>query len=262
MKSISTLLFFLLIFPLLFLSCSKSETEDLDIDFGYDYYPLEVGLEYIYQVDSIIFREGVGRILADTSRTFFREVIIDSLRDNAGQLVYRIERFERSTTDAPWRITKVLTASRTDRQAFRTEDNLRFINLVFPLHEGVRWDGNVFLPGSIKFKGSTRDVIIFEEWDYRVISFDIPETVAGQSYPAVATVQQADFDESILELRKAREKYARNVGLVSREWYILDSQCDFCCGGTGDACGNTPWEERVENGFILRQQLLSFKKIN
>lgn len=258
MKGCSFLPVYLVVLSLFFQSCRKSETEDLTTDFGYQYFPLETGLEYIYRVDSIVFREGVDRVLADTNRIFFRELITDSLPDRT----FRIERYESLTAEGPWRIAKVFTAARTDRQAFRIEDNLRFVKLIFPLREGVQWDGNRFLPGIINFEGSSRDVNIFKEWNYRVSAVEVPETVAGQSYPAVTTIQQADFETNI-DLRRAVEKYAKNVGLVSREWFILDTQCQFCCNGDiGETCRSTPWDERAETGFILRQELLSFQNIN
>ena len=239
-------------------ACNKSETEELDRDYGYDYFPLQIGREYLYEIDSIVFRETAAGIQTDTSRTWLLERIVDSLEDNSGQVLYRIERFERKGTDAPWEIKNVWTAGRTDRQALRTEDNLRFIKLVFPLRAGESWKGNGYIPAGIFFEGSSRQVEIFKEWAYQVLSVDEPATVGKLSFDRVVTVANADF-ESIIEYRYAREQYARGIGLIYREWRILDTQCRYCCGGdTGDACQSLSWEQKGENGFILRQRLISF----
>lgn len=235
--------------------------EEIDTDsFGYDYYPLEIGRSYIYELDSIVFRQGTGNeVLSDSSRTLVRELIADTLRDNTGALLYRIERYERPDEQSPWQIRKVLTAARNNTQALRTEDNLRFVKLVFPLRAGREWDGNIFLPGQVNFEGSSTTVDIFKGWEkYEVLAVGESDTVAGQRYQEVATIRQAEFDSG-LELRSAVEKYAGNIGLIYREWRILDTQCNLCCGGFGPECLALSWEEKAEDGFILRQRLLRFE---
>lgn len=241
--------------------CSDSTIEEIDTDsFGYDYYPLEIGRSYIYEVDSIVFRQGTGNeVLSDSSRTLVRELIADTLHDNTGALLYRIERYERPDEQSSWQIRKVFTAARNNTQALRTEDNLRFIKLVFPLRVGREWDGNIFLPGQVNFEGSSTTVDIFKGWEkYEVLAVGEPDTVAGQHYQEVAAIRQAAFDSG-LELRSAVEKYAGNIGLIYREWRILDTQCNLCCGGFGPECLALSWEEKAEDGFILRQRLLRFE---
>lgn len=243
-----------------FAACSDSEYEELDTEaFGYDYFPLELGRSYYYEVDSVVFREGVASVLRDSSTTLVREDVVDTLRDNTGQLLYRVERFERPNEQEEWRISSVLTMSRTPDRAFRTEDNLRFIKLPFPVKTGTRWDGNRFLPEEVQFEGSSKRVDIFKEWSYEVVSAGRPDTVNGRQYEEVATVQMADF-ESIIEIRRAVEKYARGIGLIYRELEILDTQCGFCCNGDiGGACQSLPWEEKGENGFVVRQRLVEYR---
>ena len=57
-----------------FFAC-ESEVEEVDIDFGYDYFPLEVGRSWYYQVDSVIYDPSLGGTDVDSSRTFVRETI-------------------------------------------------------------------------------------------------------------------------------------------------------------------------------------------
>ena len=251
--------FFLLILAAgLLATCDKSETETLNLDYGYDYFPLEPGREYVYEVDSIVFQETVGGIRPDTSRTFLMERVVDSLLDGAGETVYRIERLERRNAEDPWTVKNIWTASRNARQAFRTEDNLRFIKLIFPVKTGLNWDGNAFVPEGIEYTGSSRLVEIYKGWDYNLLSVDEPATVGNMSFDRVATVSLADF-ESIIEYRYAIEQYARGVGLIYREMFIADTQCTFCCGGdTGAACQGLSWEDKAEHGFILRHRLISY----
>ena len=100
---------------------------------------------------------------------------------------------------------------------------------------------------------------VFSDWDYTFSEMGLSVQQADLSFDEVITVQQADSD-SATEYRFAKEQYAPGVGLIYREWFIADSQCNYCCGGvTSPSCQSTIWEERAEEGFILKQTLLSFK---
>jgi len=243
---------------LFFSACNKSEIEAPGGEYGYAYFPLEVGREYIYEVDSIVFREGPSAPVADSSRTLVLERIVDTLLDNTGATLYRIERFERKSNEEAWRIKSVGTAARSHRQAFRTEDNLRFIKLVFPLRAGEQWNGKRYIPDGVYYEGSSRPVDLFKGWSSEVLSVDAPLSIGDLSFDAVATIALAD-SENAIEYRYATEQYARDVGLIYREWIILDTQCRFCCGGDiGAPCQALPWTEKAENGFILRQRLIAF----
>jgi hypothetical protein len=63
----------------------------------------------------------------------------------------------------------------------------------------------------------------------------------------VLTVREAD-SENLIELRRSRVKYAKGIGLVYRELWVLDTQCIEQCDGK-------PWEEKAEKGFILSQTI-------
>lgn len=249
----------LLLSGVFFWGCNKSETEDLNLDVGYDYFPLELGREYVYQVDSIVFDEGIGGIVTDSVRTYFREVVADTLLDNSGNTVYRFERYVRHQPEQPWIINKVWTSQRTVRQALRTEDNLRFISLVFPPAAGTSWDGTAFIDELTRIEVSGDPIQMFLGWESRFTEIDQPLVLGDLTFPETVTVEVADF-ESAIGLRRGHEKYARGVGLVFREWQILDTQCRACCGDTSSPlCSSLPWREKAEHGFILRQQLLSFR---
>ncbi|MCB0583274.1 MAG: hypothetical protein KDD10_28600, partial [Phaeodactylibacter sp.] len=101
---------------LLFLACNKREIEDTRIeDYGYGYFPLEVGRAWEYEVDSIIYDPAVGGTAADSFRTFIREVVADTLLDNTGEVLYRVERYYRRNDTLPWQVERVLTLSRDEQ---------------------------------------------------------------------------------------------------------------------------------------------------
>ncbi|MFQ5445443.1 MAG: hypothetical protein ACE5FF_00780 [Saprospiraceae bacterium] len=233
---------------LVVLSC-KNTPDDFNPDFGYDYFPLEVGKYWVYSVDSTIYNP-TGDSLASVTHRLIKEEITDTLHDNTGEVLYKIEHYERAADTLPWQITKVLTQSITENQGRRTEDNLRFIKMPFPLRINDQWDGNAFFDPLLIVTVAGESLVMFKNWSYKVEQKDTPEDIGGFSFPAVATIRQAD-NENLIELRISREKYAKGVGLVYREMWILDTQCiEPCIGQT--------WEEKAEKGFILKQTIIGF----
>lgn len=228
-----------------FSSCDE-ETQVIDLEEGMDYFPLEIGHNLIYEVDSINFITG-GTII-DSTHTFVRENVVDTLLDNEGNTLYKIERFERKSDTLDWNIRDVWTASKDANRAFRTEENLRFVKLIFPLKEERVWESTAFIDkGMIVTVGGGETMELFKNWESEVLSVNQLETIGGIEYPEVATISHAD-SENLIEYRYVIEKYAKNVGLVYREMWILNTQ------NTADGL---TWREKAEKGFILRQTLIS-----
>ena len=119
------------------------------------YFPLQTGKYTVYQVDSIVydFAQGGGTV-RDSFRTFVKEIIADTLRDQTGLLQYSIERYERKSDTADWILKSITTAARTTTQAIRTEDNFRFLKLIFPLDTRSEWDGNVWIERASSLTGT------------------------------------------------------------------------------------------------------------
>ena len=76
-------------------SCSK-QTEVLeDSIFGYNYYPVAIGKIWEYRMDSILF-DTVQRITKDTTISYYKEEIKDTVRDSQGELLYKIDVFHKA----------------------------------------------------------------------------------------------------------------------------------------------------------------------
>ena len=214
----------------------------------YDYFPQEIGDEWIYQVDSIIFDPSLGGIAKVESSIQIREVVRDTFIDLTGQVNYVLDRYYRETENDSWLIQSVWHSLRTDNAAFRIEDNRRIKKLVFPPNEGVKWDGNAFFdPNTIIFIAG-EPIKMYKDWDYRILSVDHSENINGVNYDRVLVVQQAD-SENAIEKRYGIEKYAFGIGLVYKERIILDTQ---------NITNELSWEEKAERGFMLRQTLIRF----
>lgn len=239
-------------------ACGKNEIEDLNLDYGYNYFPLEIGKTWIYQVDSIVFDPAILGTAIDTMRTFFREEIVDTLLDQTSQTWYRVERSERTADTLPWQIKSVFRIAATKEQAFRTEDNLQFIKLTFPIQEGKNWNGNVFFDETKIVQVAGESIEMFKGWSYQIETVDQSLALGNLSFEKVATITQAN-SENLIEYRFSQEQYAREVGLIYRELWILDTQCEICCNGDFSICEPLTWPEKAEKGFVLKQQLIDYK---
>lgn len=245
MKNILWLLF--IGFVLSLLSCEKTPDNFILGDEGYDYFPLEVGKYIIYDVDSTVY-DPTGDTSVYSSKTIVKEVVTDTLRDNAGNLLYKLERFERSAGTLPWQVKKVFTASVQGDQAIVKEDNLRFIKLTFPVRKNESWNGNVFFDPSLVVTVAGESLEMFKSWSYKVENTGTAVTIGDFDFENVTTVREAD-SENLIELRVSRSQYARGIGLVYRELWILDTQCIEDCQGK-------TWEEKAEKGFIVKQTII------
>jgi hypothetical protein len=223
----------------------------------YDYFPLRIGRSAVYSVDSIVYDFAAGggtqRI---ASRTFVRERVADTLRDNTGALQYLIERYERRDPKQAWQLTGVGTATRNKTQAGRTENNLRFLNLVFPLSRRSAWNGLVWIDADREIEIAGERMRPFSNWRFEVDSIDVPQKIGTFRFDSVLVVTEAD-DTNIIERRFSKARYAMGVGLVSKEQLILDSQ--YCNKPQPPSdCATKPWVEKAEKGYILKQTILEY----
>ena len=193
----------------LLLCLAACQTRTLDPaaqDRGADYFPLEVGRWYEYEVDSV----GYGVFGKDSSRYQLREEVTQTFTDLTGATAFRVERFRRRTGQ-PWPATpdSVWVAQRDDRKALRTEDNTAFVRMIFPVQDRAAWDVNAF---NVQ---PARTALLW--------GVGQPLTVGDSLYPLTARVvyegrleggRVVELDTNLLGRRYEVWTYARGVGLV------------------------------------------------
>ncbi len=240
-------------------ACSDRQTETYDSGAAgqYAYFPLKIGKYIDYQVDSIVYDFGAGgSTVIDSSTTFVRELVADTLRDQTGQLLYTLERYERPAADQPWQLRHIGTAARTGSQAILTENNLRYLKLIFPMDRRSEWNGNVWIDVDREIEIAGERLRPFTNWQYEVDSIDIAAQIGTFAFDSTLLVTEAD-DINIIERRLSRVRYAKNIGLVWREQWILDSQ--YCNQSIPPPdCETRPWELKAERGYILRQVVIAY----
>jgi hypothetical protein len=234
---------------LLLLICMSCEGEivELDIDYGYDYYPLVDGSQWIYQYDSVLYLRQFGTV--DTVSGYLRERLVADADDPDK---YSLERDWRRDTTQSWRINSIWSIRLEENKLIRVEENLPFTKLVFPIEEGLRWDGLAMIDRDISVSVAGDPIRIYALWDdYRVSSISATEAVGDRLYDDVITVtENITEDLGRLELRNSTVKYARGVGIVAIEHTILEcSDCD----------PNISWDEKGDKGYTLHQYLIDYK---
>ena len=233
---------------LFFLFSCRNTLEDFDPGFeGSAYFPLEVGYNWIYQVDSIIY-DNNGKVV-DTVSVRISEDISDSFQDESGNEVYTIDRAQYEEEEGRWNVIDVWSATKDDKAAYRTEENLRFTKLNFPVKEGKSWDGNAFIDEDVIIRVAGEPIRIYQNWgNYKYASIEKDVELDGNIYEELCTVIQVDLEDQISR-RYSEEKYALGIGLVHKRMIILNTQ---------QFLSEDPWEVKAEEGFILEQRLLSF----
>jgi len=225
-------------------SCSDSTFEENTEGKGYEYYPLGVGHEWIYEVDSAVYINQGNDVRRSSSQV--RELIVDTTQ--SANLQYIIQESTRATADDPWFVTDVYTAELSEDQAFRTESNRRFIKLVFPVRESRRWDGNIHFDDRVSIDIAGETLRVYEDWDYAMSIEDT--TVSGQTYTDALRVSHVDRETAISKT-ESYEYYAKDIGLVYKKLVALENQ---------NINDPAPWEEKAMGGYIIEKRLLSFSK--
>lgn len=239
-------LLFVLAIAYLLPSCGENEIEPTDPSvFGYEYFPVSVGNEWIYQVDSLLIGQGGFANVVSSSQV--KEVISEVISESDDETVYKVERSARPDSMSSWRLTDIWTISTTPTQATKTIENLKFIKMVFPAVQGARWDGNIFFDANSLYPVGAENLRIYQDWSYK-IDIESSAVVGGEIHDEVALVSHID-QETFVSRRFSIERYARGIGLVERQMEIYDNS-----SGKPD---DVTWEDGAEKGFRLVERLIS-----
>ena len=197
---------------------------------GYDYFPLETGRYIQYDLTGVTYSLTAPPV---TVRYQIKEVVKEAFRDQTGQENYQIKRLIRSKAGDAWELDSVWSARRTMTQALRVENNIHFVKCVFPVQEGVKWNGNAF---------NDR-----QEEVYRLRSVAKPYVVNGQPFNETLTVLQRT-DSSLVGQDKRLEVYAKNIGLIYKESVVVQ----YC--STPDCLG----QGRIDFGTKRFQKMIGY----
>lgn len=213
-------------------SCEKEKIEKKEVFSGKNYFPLKKGSFIIYEVTEINIDAPSNYY--DTVNYFLKEYVEDTFTDAQGDVAYRIERYHKTDPDKDWKILNVWSSKIVDNMAQKTEENLRFVKIRFPVKNDLSWNGNLF---------NEKD-----EKKYRITELNIPKNINNQQFDSCLTVTH-DNSLSLISKDLAYEVYAYNIGLVYKENTTIRSQ---------EVIFDIPIEERITTGTIYIRQIVDY----
>lgn len=232
------------------ISSCTSTTEELMAEPLTDYLPLQVGKYITYRLDSVVTIEFQRKL--DTNSYQVKHVVDALLTDNQGRPSYRIYRYINDVTASGlWIPNGSYFITVLADKVEVTDDNLRFIKLQAPLKEGFSWNGNSYLTLD-PYKSAGYNFALFgymKDWEYRYEPFESSTTFKGIDYTDVYTVEQEDFGDNIPVVVpqapggriRAREAYSKNIGLVYKEFTILEYEPNLSGNSYYTGFGVTMW---------------------
>ena len=203
------------------------------------YLPVETGKYIIYRVDSTVFTQ-FGR-QTETHSYLVKCQIDSSFTDNLGRNSYRVLRTQRDTLGTtPWKNAGSFLITPGNTQVEWIEDNLRQIKLQYPIHLTTTWKGNRYLsnnPLYPPYDFSNDDNM--PTWDFEYAGPSTAFQYRDQLYSEVLSVKQIDksfnvpitLPGSYAFKNFAIDRFAKNIGLVYKEWECWEYQPNT--GGSG-----------------------------
>lgn len=204
------------VFLLMFMvySCSRKNHDDgASIDLGYNYFPVQTGATWIYRVDSIGYDDNSGHTIIDSSRYEYMEQITGTFMDVSGKTGQYVTRSYRMSDTDDWVPAHTWAILKTELNAQKVEENIRYVKLVFPLAADKKWNGNLYNN--------------LGDEQYAVEFYDQPFSPGALSFGQTLKVVQRDEENAIEEIKRY-EVYARNTGLV----YLLSDSINTQVSGS------------------------------
>jgi hypothetical protein len=227
MKLIHTSLLLFLILTIYSCKDSKYRFDDYNIQSTRltELIPLQTGKYIIYRLDSTI-PVNLGRDLA-VRHYRIKDEIAEPYTDNLGQPGYKVIRsISDSSGTTPWKPISTYYITPLRDRIEVVENNLRIKKLVVPLKLDVTWKGYSSLPYSPFGEFAHQGLNEVNTWDFAYTGFG-QETIGNIVIDSVWTVQHLnlvpDSSSVLFETGLSEEKYAKNIGLVSKEFILLET---------------------------------------
>lgn len=188
-------------------SCENEEVLPEDVNLGLEYYPLSLGDSWEYEVSRVDYLLTGGK---DTTNYYLKEVVEDTTHD-FDEISYHMYRYYRTDTTSAWDLDSIWQTKKSFTRLIRTENNIRYIKLVFPIEEGAEWDGNA-LNGQ---NGS-------ETYEFDGVGSEF--SVNGVDFEATTTVNQGPNFQTLIDTDFRSETFAKSVGLIYKYKRVLYHQ--------------------------------------
>ena len=212
---------------------------------GYEYFPMEVGHWIIYDFEHIILDDGFEN---DTLKGEMKVVWDEAFMDSADRPAMRLAGYFRTNTQKDWEsiVPEMWYCVKTENEVEVIKDNLRTINLKFPLLKGESWEGNVYI------NTDAPEYQIYRDWVYRITEANLMTSINGVTFDTTITVLQQDY-ENLIQRYYVKEKYALGVGMISKDFWLLELNTT-----EPPATIEADWPERANSGTKITYRIKDF----
>jgi hypothetical protein len=178
-------------------------------DFGYNFIPIDTGRYYIYEVDSIRINLNATPDQHDTFHYQMKEFYPYRFLDANNDTVICCTRFYRQADSLAWTPlgSNVWWFRRTTTRFEKTEENLTYVKMTYPIDLAYSWDGNAYN--------------ILDPQDYFYGPLDVSFNDGTNLFNNTITVVQQFDTTNLIKYNYASETYARDIGMVNKTRYII-----------------------------------------
>ncbi len=194
---------------------------------GNFFYP-NIGQSVVYDVEDTQY-ELTGKFTIKTYQ--IKEINASTFKDAEGKDALKIERYRRESDSQKWTIDSVFIAKIEIDKALKTENNVTYVKIVFPIKEGLKWNGNAYN----SFGNDT----------YEIKKINQTFQTNGQKFENTFSVIQQN-DSTLVDLKRRIEVYAEGIGMIYHE----KTNVSYC--NSGDCLG----KGKIDFG---NKQILKFK---
>lgn len=183
-------------------------------DGGKFFYP-KLGQSVVYEVEDTEY-DLTGKFTLKTYQ--LKELNAAIFEDLDGKEALRIERYRRENDTQKWMIDSVFIAKKAIDKALKTENNVTYVKMYFPMKEGLKWNGNAYNS--------------FGNDSYEMKNVNQSFQTNGHKFDNSVTIIQQN-DSTLVDLKKRIEVYAEGIGLIYQEKMSV-SYCNSAdCLGKG-----------------------------
>lgn len=200
-----------------------------------DFSPIVTGNYWTYTVQE----EHYSLSGSPTTATYFlKEVIGDTLPSiyQSGK-TFRLIRYKRTLTTDSWKTDSIWTVQLLPDKLIRTENNVPYLKLVYPISAGLAWNQNLYN--------------VNEAASCLYQNVGKPYTLPTRTYPNTVQVINNNNDSTAISLNRQTEVYAYQTGLVFRENTAL-----AYCQSTPDCIG----KGQIAYGYRIKWTLIDAGK--
>lgn len=167
---------------------------------GEEYYPLQVGMHWIYSVDSMRYDAFTG----DSTFSSFelKEEVTGIFNiDSQGRRSMIITTYVRGDSSMAWKYHLTGTRWVDTYKAVNTEENTSVVKMIFPIRERKSWDAN-----QLNIQGQRL---------FRYRSVDQPYMMNGLAFSNTVKIEQESVISAFI-LLDFSEVYAKSIGLIEK----------------------------------------------